>query len=208
MDRILITDDHPFVRNGICALLASAFPDCELRQAASLSEAINCLSADGDFDLVTLDLDLPDAKQLEALSCLRARFPSVPIAILSASRDPCLARAAISAGAVGFISKSENPEALISALMSIRDCGTYVGSVLAKPEQDEVDVLRKANTLTPQQRTVFKMIVDGLPNKQIAYKLDIALSTVKLHVSAVLEKLEVASRTQATIVAKKFHIFP
>jgi DNA-binding NarL/FixJ family response regulator len=207
LDRILITDDHPLVRNGICALLGSALADCEIEEASSLRDAIARLSSGAEFDLVTLDLDLPDAKQLQALTSLRGRFPSVPIAILSASKDPYLARAAVSVGAAGFISKSDHPDTLVSAVRSILACGTYAGPAEARLDEGEMEVRRKVGALTPQQHTVFEMISEGLQNKQIAHRLGISISTVKLHVSAVLVKLEVASRTQATILAKTYHIF-
>jgi DNA-binding NarL/FixJ family response regulator len=208
MDRILITDDHPLVRNGVRALLASAFPAWELHEADSLKSAIDLLSANPDFDLVTLDLDLPDAKQLEALAFLRARFPSVPIAILSASRDAGLVRAALASGASGFISKSQTPDQLVAALQAIRDHGIYVTGDLPPAEPADDALLQKVQSLTPQQRAVLAMIVAGRLNKQIAHELGISLTTVKAHVSAVLAKLGVVSRTQAALLAKRLHIFP
>jgi DNA-binding NarL/FixJ family response regulator len=208
MDRILITDDHPLVRNGIRALLSSAFPTCELHEAASLKGALEVLGADPDFDLVTLDLDLPDAKQLEALTYLRARFPSVPIAVLSASRDAGLMRLALASGASGFISKSETPEHLVAALQAIRDHGIYVSGELPPVEQEDEKLLQRIESLTPQQRAVLGMIVAGLLNKQIAHELNISLTTVKAHVSALLAKLGVVSRTQAALLAKRLQIFP
>ena len=208
MDRILIIDDHPLVRNAIGALFASAFPQSGFCEAASLKDAMNLLATEHDIDLVTLDLDLPDAKQLEALSQLRARFPSIPIAVLSASKDSSLARASLSIGAAAFISKSQKPESLIEALQAIRDCGSYKGIEATEPQEDEKEVMRKVSTLTSQQRAVFKMITEGRQNKQIAYELSISLTTTKAHVSKVLEKLKVFNRTQATILANRFHIFP
>lgn len=208
-DRILITDDHPLVCDGLRALLASAFTHCRFEEAYSLKDAMEQLSADQDFDLITLDLDLPDAKQLEALGQLRARFPSIPIAVLSANKDPVIARAALSAGAAGFISKSQRPEILLSALRTILDGGTYAEAITpATPDDEDQRFLRKVRTLTPQQRTVFGMIVQGRLNKQIAYELSISLTTVKAHVSAVLAKLEVANRTQAAILAKRLQLVP
>lgn len=208
MDRILITDDHPLVRDGLRALLGSAFPSCEFKEAASLQEAVTQLSANAEVDLVMLDLDLPDAKQLEALSQLRTRFPGVPIAILSGSKDPSLVRAALAAGASGFISKSQRPDVLITALETIRDCGAYVDPAATSADPDEARVLRNLDALTPQQRAVFRMIVEGRLNKQIAHELQISLTTVKAHVSAVLAKLEVVNRTQAALLAKRFNLFP
>jgi DNA-binding NarL/FixJ family response regulator len=208
MDRILIADDHPLVRSGIRALLSSSFPDCEIREAPSLKTAMQLLSTDAEYDLVMLDLDLPDAKQLEAFHQLRSLFPSLPIAILSGSHDAALARSALMAGAVAFISKSERPDVLISAIESIREGGTYTSAISRSIEPEEERILRSFGTLTPQQRAVMRMIVEGRLNKQIAHELDISLTTVKAHVSAILSKLEVVSRTQAALLAKRWHLFP
>jgi len=208
MKRVLIADDHPLVRSGIVALLASAIPGCSCAEAASLAEAMRLLAEDPAFDLITLDLDLPDAKQLDALATLRQHYPDIPIAILSGSRDANLARAALAAGAAGFISKMQKPETLLAALSAIRDHGSYQEPAFAAPDPEEKQVLDKVASLTPQQRTVFRLVVNGQLNKQIAYELDISLTTVKAHVSAILAKLEVASRTQAVILAKRYSLFP
>jgi DNA-binding NarL/FixJ family response regulator len=207
MDRILIADDHPLVRSGIVALLSSAMPGCNCAEAASLAEAMAILADDPDFDLITLDLDLPDAKQLDALSELHERYPGIPIAILSGSRDTNLARAAVAAGAAGFVSKMQKPEVLLSALQAIREEGSYREPAFVSPDPEEQRVMERAGSLTPQQRAVFKLVVDGRLNKQIAYDLDISLTTVKAHVSAILGKLGVASRTQAVILAQRYNLF-
>jgi DNA-binding NarL/FixJ family response regulator len=207
MDRILITDDHPLVRSGITALLTSAFPTCDIREATSLRTAVELLSSGPEYDLVMLDLDLPDAKQLEAFHQLRTRFPGLPIAILSGSKDAALARSAITAGAAAFISKSERPDVLVAAIESIRGGGTYSSSLSLSMAPEEELILSRFGTLTSQQRAVLKMIVEGRLNKQIAHELGISLTTVKAHVSAILSKLEVVSRTQAALLAKRLQIF-
>jgi DNA-binding NarL/FixJ family response regulator len=207
MRQVLIADDHPLVRSGIVALLSSALPGCDCREAASLAEAMAILAEDDGFDLITLDLDLPDAKQLDALSELKKRYPEIPIAILSASKDVHLARAALSAGASGFISKMQKPDALLAALQAIREHGIYQDPAFAHADPQEEQVLRRVASLTPQQTAVFRLVVDGKLNKQIAFELDISLTTVKTHVSAILAKLGVASRTQAVILAKRYSLF-
>lgn len=207
MDRILIADDHPLVRGGIAALLTSAIPGCICREAASLAEIMAILSENCEFDLITLDLDLPDAKQLDALSALRRSYPAIPIAILSGSRDTDLVQAAMAAGAAGFISKLQKPEDLLAALRAIREQGIYRAPGFAAADAASQGILSKVASLTPQQTTVFKLVASGRLNKQIAHDLGISLTTVKAHVSAVLAKLEVASRTQAVILAKRYGLF-
>lgn len=207
LHRILIADDHPLVRSGIVALISSAWPDCACREAASLAEAMSILAEGADFDLVTLDLDLPDAKQLDGLGELRRHYPEIPVAILSGSRDRSLARAAIAAGAAGFISKLQKPDELLAALRTIREQGVYRAPDMAAADPAEERVLTKVASLTPQQTAVFKLVIMGRLNKQIAHDLGISLTTVKAHVSAILAKLEVASRTQAVILAQRHSLF-
>lgn len=210
MDYVLIIDDHALVRQGLRALLEQSFPSCKFEEAASLKEAMHFLSNPValDLDMVMLDLDLPDAKQLEGLAELRHRFPMIPVAIISASKDAALARAALAAGASGFISKSQTPDVLVAALTCIRDGSTYAAPDLLIQDPAEADILNKLKTLTPQQRMVLRMIVQGHLNKQIAHELSISLTTVKAHVSAALLKLEVTNRTQAALLVKRFHLLP
>lgn len=208
MDHVLITDDHPLVRKGLRAVIAAAFPSSAVDEASSLEEAVNILVHNPDIDLMMLDLDLPDAKHLEGLSLLRDRFPAIPIAIISATNNASLARAALAAGASGFISKSQNPETLVTALRSISEGGVYSEVEEQLPSCHEQQVLHKVQSLTPQQYAVFQMVVRGNPNKQIAHELNVSLTTVKAHVSAVLFKLGVTSRTQAAILASRVNLFP
>jgi len=207
LERILVADDHPLVRSGIVALLSSAMPNCSCTQACSLAEVMAILGEAANFDLITLDLDLPDAKQLDALSALRRCYPQIPIAILSGSRDPNLARAALAAGASGFVSKMHKPETLLAALKAIREHGSYREPALVAPDSEEGHVLDGVASLTPQQRAVFQLVAEGRPNKQIAHVLNISVTTVKAHVSAILAKLGVTSRTQAVILAKRYGLF-
>lgn len=205
--RILIADDHPLVRSGLAALLTSALPGCSCAEAGSLAEAVAILTQDPAFDLITLDLDLPDAKRLDALAELRRRYPEIPVAVLSGNRDPSLARAALAAGASGFISKMQKPDALLSAISAICDSGLYDNADLAPADPGEARAFANKATLTAQQAIVFGLVADGRLNKQIAHELNISLTTVKAHVSAILVKMEVVNRTQAVILAKTYGLF-
>ena len=208
MERVLIADDHPMVRDGLRTVIAFAFESCELFEAASFEEAIAVVEREGDFDLVMLDLDMPGADGLSGLRTMRARFPSIPVVIVSAARERGLARAALAAGAAGFIPKSLRRGAIVDALRSILAGEVFLldedeaGTVLASEDED---ILRRIESLTPQQKIVLKLVVMGKPNKQIAHELDVSMTTVKAHVSAILSKLRVFSRTQAVILVAKVH---
>jgi DNA-binding NarL/FixJ family response regulator len=206
VERVLIADDHPMVRDGLRTVIAVAFDQCELFEASSLEEATAVIEREGDFDLVLLDLNMPGATGFSGLTQLRERFPSVPIVIVSAAQERGLARAALAAGAAGFVPKSLRRSAIVDALKTV-----LAGNIYA-PEMDQTeaaemiedaDIQRRIDSLTPQQKVVLKLVVAGKLNKQIAFDLDVSMTTVKAHVSAILTKLKVFSRTQAVILVNK-----
>lgn len=206
VERVLIADDHPMVRDGLRTVIAVAFDQCELFEASSLEEATSVIEREGDFDLVLLDLNMPGATGFSGLIELRERFPSVPVVIVSAAQERGLARAALAAGAAGFVPKSLRRSAIVDALKMVLAGNIYApeideGELAANAEDTEI--LRRIETLTPQQTVVLRLVVAGKLNKQIAYDLDVSMTTVKAHVSAILSKLKVFSRTQAVILVNK-----
>ncbi|MEE4317393.1 MAG: response regulator transcription factor [Erythrobacter sp.] len=204
-EKVLIVDDHALVRDGMRAVLLSSFPDCEIAQAGSFAEALEQLEAMPDPDLVLLDLNMPDASRFSALEQLRSDFPSLPVVMVSGSYDGATVRDALAAGAAGFLPKTLESATILDALQQILAGEIYVPQDLqSDPNAEEEDAIRKLiDSLTPQQRVVLGRLVAGRLNKQIAHELDISMTTVKAHVSAILCKLNVFSRTQAVILASK-----
>lgn len=154
-----------------------------------------------------LDLSLNGVGGLTGFVALRALQASLPIAIVSATDDPITIRAAIALGASGFISKSSSPEHIKEAVQTILDGGIW--SPLSDNDDDLLDpdmieLIRCIRKLTPQQGRVLSMMADGMLNKQIAHELSVSEATIKAHVSAVLYKLGVESRTQAVIRLARF----
>ncbi|MEG3122375.1 response regulator transcription factor [Sphingomonas sp. GB1N7] len=194
------------VRDGLRTVIAVAFDQCELFEASSLDEATAVIEREGDFDLVLLDLNMPGATGFSGLIELRERFPSVPVVIVSAAQERGLARAALAAGAAGFVPKSLRRSAIVDALKMVLAGNIYAPEIeeseLAANAED-TEILRRIDTLTPQQKVVLRLVVAGKLNKQIAYDLDVSMTTVKAHVSAILSKLKVFSRTQAVILVNK-----
>jgi DNA-binding NarL/FixJ family response regulator len=207
VERVLIADDHPLVRDGLRTVISVAFDQCELFEAASIDEATAVIEREGDFDLVLLDLNMPGTTGFSGLMTIRDRFPSVPVVIVSAAQERGLVKTALAHGAAGFIPKSLRRSAIVDALKSILAGEIFAPDMLdeAGDEQDgeETDILRRIDLLTPQQKVVLGFIVGGKLNKQIAYELDVSMTTVKAHVSAILGKLNVYSRTQAVILVNK-----
>lgn len=206
IDKILIVDDHPLVRDGLRSVVAVTFDQCEIFEAASLEDAISTLGQQDNFDLVLLDLNIPDVKRLEGLRMLRDNFPMLPVVMVSGAFDRTIVRDALAAGAAGFLPKSMKRSAIVEALHRVAAGEIYIPEDIEDMSQlsvEEADILSKIDSLTPQQKTVLNHLVHGRLNKQIAYDLGVSMTTVKAHVSAILLKLSVFSRTQAVIMANR-----
>lgn len=208
-ERVLIVDDHSLVRDGLRSIFDDAFPTCEILEADSLEAALRVLAQvtqeDGDVDLVLLDLNIPDVSHLSGLEALRDGFPAIPVVMVSGVTDRNVVRDALAAGASGFVPKSLKRAAILDALQQVLSGEIYMPDLPGDEGQAaEEDMIRaRIGNLTPQQRVVLGHLVAGRLNKQIAYELDVSMTTVKAHVSAILQKLNVFSRTQAVIMAGK-----
>ena len=206
LERVLIVDDHALIRDGLRAILSSAFPACAIAEAGSFAEALGQLEAIPDPDLVLLDLNIPDAQRFSALEQLRADFPSLPVVMVSGSYDRVTVRDALAAGAAGFLPKTLDRATILDAIGQVLMGEIYApGELQSDPlaDEEEEKIRKLIASLTPQQRVVLGRLVAGRLNKQIAHELDISMTTVKAHVSAILCKLNVFSRTQAVILANR-----
>ncbi|WP_427963404.1 response regulator [Altererythrobacter sp.] len=204
-ERLLIVDDHALVRDGLRSVLQVSFPKCDFYEAADFEEALNQLGELDEVDLVLLDLNIPDTSRLSGLQQLRDDFPSIPVVMVSGTYDRVTVRDALAAGAAGFVPKSLKREAIVDALHQVLEGEIYVPETLEDEpiSEEERSIQSKIDTLTPQQRVVLGHLVAGRLNKQIAFELDVSMTTVKAHVSAILQKLNVFSRTQAVILANR-----
>lgn len=204
--RIVVADDHPLFREALRHALAQGKPGIEISEAGSLAELERLLKEDDGFDLVLLDLRMPGVQGLSGLMFLRSTYPNLPVAIISASDQPDIVHTALSLGASGFISKSSNTAGILEAVETVLSGGIWspVDTAPAVPADSELaSISRRVASLTAQQIRVLMMLKEGLLNKQIAYELSVSEATVKAHVSAILQKLAVSSRTQAVIAASR-----
>lgn len=205
--RFVIVDDHPLFRGALKMALSSPGKNVDIIEIGDI-EGAKCLINDStDIDLVLLDLSLNGVGGLTGLISLQAIQPALPIAIVSATDDPVTIRAALELGASGFISKSSSPETINQAVEAIM--AGEIWSPLSAMEEAPLDaeiieLIRCMRKLTPQQARVLGMMADGMMNKQIAHELNVSEATIKAHVSAVLYKLGVESRTQAVIRLARF----
>lgn len=205
-ERVLIVDDHALVRDGLRSLLALSFPACEIREADCFEAACACLVTQGDVDLVLLDLNVPDVSRFSGLRQLRKLYPAMPVVMVSSASDRGTVRDALAAGAAGFLPKSLNRHAMVDGLTRVLEGEIYVPEMIAPDPESlrvENEIRSRIAALTPQQRVVLGHLVAGRLNKQIAYELNVTITTVKAHVSAIMQKLNVLSRTQAVIMANQ-----
>jgi DNA-binding NarL/FixJ family response regulator len=203
---LLIADDHPLFRGALRAAVTGLFDGADVAEAGTFEEVSEHLERGGDVDLILLDLSMPGVRGFSGLMYLRAQYPSLPIVVVSANDDPAVIRRCMQFGASGFIPKTLGIEALRAAIARVLQ-----GEVWTPPDVDlarqsdnrTAAMIARLSTLTPQQVRVLMMLSGGLLNKQIAYELGVSEATVKAHVSAILQKLGVESRTQAVIAAGK-----
>jgi DNA-binding NarL/FixJ family response regulator len=204
--RFIIVDDHPLFRGALSQALGNAFPGAQMLEAGSLDELTEQLATAGETDLILLDLSMPGVHGLSGLLYLRAQHPEVPVAIVSAADDPATIRQCIDCGASGFIPKSQPVEGIRDAIRKIMGGEVWLPAdvdLANVPSGETAELVSRMSTLTPQQVRVLMMLGEGLLNKQIAFKLGVSEATIKAHVSAILQKLGVDSRTQAVIAINK-----
>ena len=204
--KFVIADDHPLFRGALKQALASFAENTGILEAGDFDSAKALIVANDDVDLVLLDLSMPGASGLSGIVSLRGVHPAVPMVVVSAHDDPETIRRALELGASGFISKSASMEEIRSGVETVLAGGISapVGIELGVERDPEIsDLIKRLQSLTPQQTRVLSMLGEGLLNKQIAYELDVSEATIKAHVSAVLQKLGVDSRTQAVILLSK-----
>jgi DNA-binding NarL/FixJ family response regulator len=202
--RIIIVDDHPLFRSALRHTLAGGDPAIQVEEAGDLNGLSAALEADRDCDLVLLDLNMPGARGFSGLLLLRAQYTDVPVMIISAVEDATIMRRAFELGASGYLHKSVDPAVIRQSIEMVLSGEIFIPEGIELGSDDVHSALmRRLASLTPQQVRVLMMLSDGLMNKQIAYELSISEATVKAHVSAILQKLDVDSRTQAVIAAAR-----
>mgnify|MGYP003428783470 FL=1 len=198
----IVADDHPLFRGAIKETLRSIDEKVVILEAGDFEAAKKLVADTPDIDLVLLDLTMPGTSGLSGLVTLRAMQAAVPVVIVSASDDPATIRRALELGASGYIKKSSGIDEIRDAVNTVLAGGISAPrNIDLGPESDPdvKDLIQRIQTLTPQQARVLGMLAEGLLNKQIAYELGVSEATIKAHVSAVLQKLDVDSRTQAVI---------
>ena len=205
---IIVADDHPLFRAALTQAIGTQVDGADVLEAENLQHLEHQMRS--EVDLVLLDLHMPGANGFSGLIYLRTHFPSVPVVVVSGNEQPSVIHRAMHFGAAGFIPKSSSMTDIIDAVKTILNGGQWVPADLPASDQamdaQDSKFADQLASLTPQQFKVMVMLTEGLLNKQIAYELSVSEATIKAHVTAILRKLGVYSRTQAVIMAGRLRI--
>lgn len=200
----LVIDDHPLFCEALELTLRSVTRFSSVKTADCLENALKLLEGNDAPSLVILDLNLPDVDGLDGLIHLKRQTEKTPVIIVSSMTDNAIISAAIVAGAAGFVPK-HSPRAIFKEAIDHISRGEIykpAGFVESTASNERDDSLSRLSSLTNQQARILELICEGKLNKQIAFDLSIAETTVKAHVTAIMRKLGVQSRTQAVLVAQ------
>ncbi|MGX9354573.1 response regulator transcription factor [Roseobacteraceae bacterium S113] len=200
----LIVDDHPLFCDALALTLSLVCGALDVRRSGTLGQALENLDAHGSPDVVLLDLNLPDVTGLDGLTRLSQRLGDVPIIVVSSMADNAMIDQALRAGARGFVPKHADRGMFEAALTAVCQGARYTPQSFVAPavQGRSAAAAEKLTSLTAQQARILQLICEGKLNKQIAFDLSIAETTVKAHVTAIMRKLGVQSRTQAVLVAR------
>lgn len=207
---ILIGDDHLLFREGLCRLLMQLDENAKFFEAGTFDEALELCQGDQEFDLILMDLQMPGWPGFSGIQQICELQAGTPLVIVSASESQSDVRAALDAGASGYIPKSSSVKIMLSALNLVFSGGIYVPPAAIQGESASASGGGGGGAqsggpsmpaLTQRQRDVLRCLREGKSNKQIAYELGLSEGTVKIHVTAIFKSLGVKNRTQAVIAA-------
>lgn len=205
-----VADDHPLFRNAILEVIKRHYPDAVVAESMDLDSTIKHLENNDETDLLLLDLHMPGSQDLFGLIMVREKFPSIPVAIISADEDATTINRAMGHGACGYIPKSCSPQVIYDAINTMLNGDRWVPEAmrnsLTPVDNEEKDLAAKIATLTPQQYRVLCYLREGWLNKQIGFELGVTEATIKAHITAIFRKLGISNRTQAVIMLSKMSL--
>ena len=194
--RILLVDDHAMFRSGLRMVLNAGLPDAKVIESGTLNEALQI--AQDQPGVILLDIKLPGLNGMDGIALLRRKWPKTPVVILSSQDDPENVRRAMALGAASFISKADTAEKIVSLLSRI-----LCGESMSTETQSVANTSDPIQHLTPRQCEVLGLLCQGMSNKLIARHLTLSEHTVRGHVQAILQFLQVSSRSEAAFAARR-----
>ena len=198
MNKIILADDHSFIRVGLIQILSDEYPTVEITEVGDGESLINEVSKN-DFDLVISDLDMPGRRGLEALIQIKLIKPNLPVLILSIYTEDLYAIRVLKAGASGYLNKNAAPYELITAIQRISLGRKYITSELAEKLLIHLDSDKEPHELLSNREfEIFKLLAVGKTITQIAEMLSLALTTVSTHRSRIMDKLGLSNNSELT----------
>jgi len=207
--KLLVVDDHPVLRGGLCALLLQIEKDVAVLQASDAEEGLGLVAHHDDLDIVILDIAMPGMNGIQAIKEFGRVRPELPVIVLSSSESPDDVRHAFAQGALGYVPKSTNQQTLMAAIQIVMNGDLYVPPlILDDSDNGRLTHARSRESLakpelTDRQRVVLRLISEGRSNKAIAFDLGLSEKTVKGHITAIFKILNVINRTQAAATGRE-----
>jgi NarL family two-component system response regulator LiaR len=206
--KVLVVDDHPVVRNGLKTMLL-VFDDLELIGEAGTGEAALASCHENTPDVILMDILMPGMDGIQATRAIVEQFPQVKVVILTSFPEDELVQKSLEAGAIGYILKDASVDALADAIRSANSGkATLAPEATAALVRAKTGPLKPGSNLTQRELAVLALIVEGMSNEEIAERLVISPATARHHVSACIQKLDAANRTQAASLAVKYNLIP
>jgi DNA-binding NarL/FixJ family response regulator len=213
--KIMVVDDHALVRRGMMYVVKEGFPDAEVAEAESSAAALEFLHADADFDLMLVDVRMPDLDGLELLRAVKAEWPGIPVIMLSTYENAPYVKRALADGAAGYLLKEATPEDLAQAInVAMSGSGNVLSPrVIQNLFEDQENNHgrnghRNEYSLTQREHDILALLSEGRSNREIAQALFLSEKTVKAHLAAIFRKLGVTNRTQAAMMAVQMGVGP
>ncbi|HBY88455.1 MAG TPA: DNA-binding response regulator [Colwellia sp.] len=211
--KVIIADDHPLFRTALKQAIIECIDDAGTLEADNFSELLVAIEATPSLEIVFLDLHMPGNDGFTGLTQLQNHYPDLVVIMVSSDDNDETMQKAINFGAAAFIPKSADLTTIASAIDTVLAGDVWLPELIEKNEGQQTalahqKLAKQLGQLTPQQYIVLTQIADGQLNKQIAYDLNIKETTVKKHVSAILEKLEVNNRTLAGLAYQQLMLAP
>ena len=205
---IVIADDHALVRGGMDVLVKYVIPNVQTSQSYDFSTTIKLLEELENIDILLLDLLMPGMNSIESIKYICKKWKDLSVIIVSAKEDNNLIKDILQAGAVGYIPKMCSPELMINAIRLVISGGIYIPSSILNISNEftndfqikqnlNENIDKKKNKLTKRQKQIINLIRAGKSNQAIALDLDLAIGTIKMHISRMFKQLGANSRTEA-----------
>ena len=206
MKRIILADDHSFIRRGLIQILKDEYPSAEIKEVADGESLVKEVTLH-DWDLVISDLDMPGRSGLDALEQIKLIKPNLPVLILSIYPEELYAVRVLKAGGSGYLNKNSAPEELITAVQRISLGRKYITPEIAEKLLIQVDTDKQPHELlTNKEFEIFKLLAIGKTITQIAESSSLALTTVSTHRSRIMHKLSLTTNSELTRYAISHHI--